>query len=65
MSRVTESLIAVEKFALHFPVAEIKPTLRSATETFPISAPPTRKRPAQFRMPTAEYPRHKPTNFVR
>jgi hypothetical protein len=57
------SLIAVEKLALHFPVAEIEPPLRPAAQTLPISATPARERSTELPVPTTKHPCHQIADF--
>ena len=57
--------VTVKKLTLHFPVPEIKLPLRSAIQALPIRAPPARKRPTEFRVPTTEHPSYKTADFSR
>src|SRR5688572_16898437 len=55
--------VAVKEVALHLPVAEIEPSLRSTIQTRPISAAFARERTTEFAMAATKNPRHQTPDF--
>src|SRR5688500_6348587 len=60
---VGQGRIAVKEIALHLPVAEIEPSLRSTIQTRPVRAAVARERTAEFAMAATKNPRHQPPDF--